>query len=40
MKTKVWTKPKLVVLCKGRLEEAVLQVCKQKHMNGPNWHLL
>jgi len=35
MKNKVWTKPKLVVLCKGRPEEAVLQVCKTQHMNGP-----
>jgi hypothetical protein len=29
MKTKRWTKPKLVVLCKGRPEESVLTVCKR-----------
>jgi hypothetical protein len=35
MKNKVWTKPKLVVLCKGKTEEAVLQVCKTQHRDGP-----
>jgi hypothetical protein len=34
-KTKIWTKPKLIVLCKGRSEEGVLQVCKTQHSNGP-----
>jgi hypothetical protein len=36
MKTKVWTKPKLIVLFKGRPEEAVLQVCKTSGRQGPN----
>jgi len=36
MKTKVWTKPKLIVLFKGRPEEAVLQVCKTSGRRGPN----
>jgi len=36
MKTKVWTKPKLIVLFKGRPEEAVLQVCKTSGRSGPN----
>jgi hypothetical protein len=36
MKIKVWTKPKLVVLCKGRPEEGVLQVCKTSGRRGPN----
>jgi hypothetical protein len=34
MKTKIWTKPKLVVLVKGRPEEAVLQVCKRQTVRG------
>ncbi len=36
MKSKVWTKPKLIVLFKGRSEEAVLQVCKTSGRTGPN----
>jgi hypothetical protein len=35
MKTKRWTKPKLVVLFKGRPEEAVLQACKWQGVSGP-----
>jgi hypothetical protein len=35
MKAKRWTKPKLVVLCKGRPEEAVLEVCKWQGITGP-----
>jgi hypothetical protein len=34
MKTKIWTKPKLVVLVKGRPEEAVLQLCKRQGVTG------
>ena len=34
MKSKVWTKPKLIVLFKGRSEEAVLQVCKTSGRTG------
>jgi hypothetical protein len=36
MKVKVWTKPKLIVLFKGKPEEAVLQVCKTSGRGGPN----
>ena len=35
MKTKIWKKPKLVVLFRGRPEEAVLQVCKSDTAIGP-----
>ena len=35
MKTKIWKKPKLVVLFRGRPEEAVLQVCKSDTAVGP-----
>lgn len=35
MKTKVWKKPKLVVLFRGRPEEAVLQACKSNQTVGP-----
>jgi hypothetical protein len=34
MKTKVWTKPKLIVLFKGRAEEAILQICKASNRGG------
>ena len=36
MKTKVWTKPKLIVLFKGRSEEAILALCKGTGRTGPN----
>ena len=36
MKTKRWTKPKLIVLFKGRPEEAVLSGCKGSAGYGPN----
>lgn len=35
MNRKVWKKPKLVVLFRGRPEEAVLQTCKWAGMGGP-----
>ncbi|MDY7032095.1 MAG: hypothetical protein SVY10_09350 [Thermodesulfobacteriota bacterium] len=35
MEKKVWIKPKLVVLFRGRPEEAVLQSCKYNGMSGP-----
>ena len=35
MKTKIWKKPKLVVLFRGRPEEAVLQACKSNTTIGP-----
>jgi hypothetical protein len=34
MKTKRWTKPKLIVLFKGRAEEAVLTICKSSNVGG------
>jgi hypothetical protein len=34
MKTKHWTKPKLIVLFKGRAEEALLQICKSSSRGG------
>jgi hypothetical protein len=34
MKTKHWTKPKLIVLFKGRPEEAILQLCKSSSRGG------
>jgi hypothetical protein len=37
MKAKIWTKPKLVVLFRGRTEEAVLQLCKSQNIRGPNY---
>jgi hypothetical protein len=41
MKTNTWTKPKwikpkLVVLVKGRPEEAVLTICKYTRQTGPS----
>jgi hypothetical protein len=36
MKSKVWTKPKLIVLFKGRPEEAILAACKGSGRTGPN----
>ena len=35
MKKEIWKKPKLVVLFRGRPEEAVLQVCKSNTVAGP-----
>jgi hypothetical protein len=35
MEKKPWEKPKLIVLFKGRPEEAVLQVCKSNTSIGP-----
>jgi hypothetical protein len=35
MTRKMWEKPKLVVLVRGRPEEAVLQVCKYNGRTGP-----
>ncbi len=35
MKTKKWVKPKLIVLARGRPEEAVLGTCKYSGQNGP-----
>ncbi len=32
---KVWKKPKLIVLYRGRPEEAVLQSCKALNVRGP-----
>lgn len=32
---KVWKKPKLVVLLRGRLEERVLAACKYSGLNQP-----
>ncbi len=37
MKTKRWMKPKLVVLFRGRAEEAVLQICKSGSISGQNY---
>ncbi|MBN1255270.1 MAG: hypothetical protein JXA50_08360 [Deltaproteobacteria bacterium] len=34
MNKKVWTKPKLIVLFKGKPEEAVLQACKRQDIGG------
>jgi hypothetical protein len=34
MKAKTWIKPKLIVLFKGRPEEAVLQFCKRTGITG------
>jgi len=34
MKNKRWTKPKLIVLFKGRAEEAILQLCKSSTRGG------
>jgi hypothetical protein len=36
MKTKIWTKPKLIVLFKGRAEEAILVLCKSSTRGGQN----
>jgi hypothetical protein len=36
MKNKRWTKPKLIVLFKGRAEEAILQICKSTTRGGQN----
>jgi hypothetical protein len=36
MKKKAWIKPKLIVLFKGRPEEAVLAGCKGTSGNGPS----
>jgi hypothetical protein len=35
MEKKHWEKPKLIVLFRGRPEEAVLQVCKSDQSIGP-----
>jgi hypothetical protein len=35
MEKKSWKKPKLIVLFRGRPEEAVLQVCKSNSSIGP-----
>jgi hypothetical protein len=35
MNRKVWKKPKLIVLVRGRPEEAVLQACKSDSVGGP-----
>lgn len=35
MNPKIWEKPKLVVLVRGRPEESVLQVCKYQLIMGP-----
>jgi hypothetical protein len=35
MEKKTWEKPKLIVLFRGRPEEAVLQMCKQETTSGP-----
>jgi hypothetical protein len=35
MEKKHWEKPKLIVLFRGRPEEAVLQVCKSNTAAGP-----
>jgi hypothetical protein len=37
MDKKVWAKPKLVVLFRGRAEEAVLRICKSTSRSGPNY---
>jgi hypothetical protein len=34
MKNKCWTKPKLIVLFKGRTEETILQICKSSTRGG------
>lgn len=36
MRKKVWSKPKLVVLVRGRPEEAILNGCKVDLTEGPN----
>lgn len=35
MKKKVWEKPKLIVLFRGKPEEAVLETCKIAGIRGP-----
>ncbi|MCU0606665.1 MAG: hypothetical protein MUF78_04430 [Candidatus Edwardsbacteria bacterium] len=35
MKTKKWETPRLIVLARGRPEEAVLGTCKDAGQNGP-----
>jgi hypothetical protein len=39
MEKKIWKKPKLIVLFRGRPEEAVLQVCKSTQSTGPGSNL-
>ena len=36
MKKKVWEKPRLIVLFRGRPEESVLQACKTSLEQGPH----
>ena len=35
MKKKTWEKPNLIILSRGRPEEAVLQACKARTLRGP-----
>lgn len=35
---KVWKKPKMVVLLRGRLEEGILATCKYSGLNQPGYN--